>query len=238
MQLSHPHRLRAITSGLLLTVVSTGFSCFVIVAQTSTQPTQDTAQASQNSPLAPRRVVRGRGNMADPIRITAVYYDDKLIQNTIDGIPFDAPDDWLSHISVRISNMSSKPLIAGDFQLTFDDSHGNTLQRHNIRFGMLPEHMLYLPSGVKFPQPNGEIPISPVAPGERITIPFNNDYAVISAVLLKRGPLSDVKICTIDYGAFYFTDGLRWSIGNYDREDPSTPGHYVSSPREALMPTP
>jgi hypothetical protein len=168
----------------------------------------------------------------------AIYYDDKVIQNTISGIPFDAPDDWLSHLSVKIRNMSSKPLIAGGIQLSFDDINGNLLQMHYINFGMLPEHQLYTQSGVKMPQPVGEIPISPVAPGETITIPFSNDYAVISAVLLKRGPLSDVKICTIDYGGYFFTEGLRWSVGNYDREDPSTPGHYVSSPREALMPTP
>jgi len=168
----------------------------------------------------------------------AVYYDDKPIQNTITGIPFDAPDDWLSHLSVKIKNMSSKPLIAGNFQLTFEGLRGDTDVTHNIHFGMYPEHFLYTQTGVKMPQPAGEIPISPVAPGETLTISFKNDYAVISAKLLKRGPLSDAKECTIDYGAYYFTEGLRWSTGNYDREDPTTLGRYVPSPREALMSTP
>ena len=238
MKPSHQHRLRAITSGFLLTLASASCSCFLMVGQTPVQPAQDNSQASQNSPLAPRRVFRGRGNIADPIRIVGIYYDDKPIQNTISGTPFDAPDDWLSHISVKIRNMSTKPLIAGNYQLTFEGLRGDTDVTYYILYGMMPEHMLYTPSGVKVSQPKGEIPISPVAPGETLTISFKDDYADMSAKLLARGPLSDVKECSIDYGAYFFTEGLRWSRGNYDREDTSTPGHYVPSPREALMSTP
>jgi hypothetical protein len=176
--------------------------------------------------------------MADPIRIVGIYYDDKPIQNTISGTPFDAPDDWLSHVSVKIRNASSKPLISGNLQLAFNGLRGDIPVIYLVLFGKLPDHMLNLPSGDKRPQPAGVIPISPVAPGETLTISFKDYYAAISAKLLAKGPLSDVKECTIDYGVYYFTEGLRWATGNYDREDPSTPGHYVSSPREALMPTP
>jgi hypothetical protein len=167
-----------------------------------------------------------------------IYYDDKPIQNTISGTPFDAPDDWLSHLSVKIRNVSSKPLIAGNLQLSFNGLRGDIPVIYLVWFGSLPDHMLYTASEVKRPQPTGEIPISPVAPGDTITIPFKNVVPLMSKKLLATGPLSDVKECSISYGTYFFTEGLRWSMGNYDREDPSTLGHYVPSPREALMPTP
>lgn len=232
-----PHQNRARQMFLPLL----GAACLVVggscsVAQSNREPVQGKGQSSQDSTLAPRRVVRGRGFNTDPVRIAGILYDGKPIAG---GVSFDAPDDWLSHISVRIRNASSKPLVAGSFQLTFEKVGGGDYGvMHYIRFGRLPDHQLYTESGVKVPRPTGEIQIAPVAPGETVTISFKDDYPVLNAALLKRGPLSDVTECTIDYGSYYFTDGLRWSTNNYSREDPTTPGNYVLSPREALMAAP
>ena len=132
----------------ILGAVGLVFGGCYLLAQTSTQSAQDTAQASQKSTVSSRKVVRGRGALiTDPIRIVGVFYDERSIQGSA---PIDAPDDWLSHLSVKIRNMSSKPLIAGSFQLTFEGLRGDTDVIHIIRFGMLPEHMLYTPSGVRF----------------------------------------------------------------------------------------
>ena len=227
------NRLR-VTIPIFLLMTSLNCACVLMYAQSPTQSTQEADQATQNSTVEPRRVVRGRGFNTDPIRIVGVFYDGKPIAGST---PFDSPNDWLSHISVKIRNASSKPLVAGNFQLTFEGIGGDTVLMHYIRFGIIPEHQLYTLSGDKVPRPMGEIPISPVAPGETITISFKNDYSDLSAKLMKRGPLSDVKECTIDYGVYYFTDGLRWLTNNYAHEDPSTPGNYLPSQREALMPT-
>jgi hypothetical protein len=146
-----------------------------------------------------------------------------------------ASDDWLAHISITFRNASSKTLVAGSFQLAFPDLGTKYLTVQNLWFGMIPEHQLHTKSGAAVPQPVGETPIA-VAPGETLTITFASHYPEIKAKLASAVPLSHVTLCVIDYGSFYLSDGLRWSMNNYSREDTATPGGYVPSPREALMP--
>lgn len=184
--------------------------------------------------LAPRAIVRARGFVTDPIKLNGVFYDGKPIDGSA---PFNAPDDWLSHISVKITNTSSKTLTAGRFQLTFDGIGGSTLFFYILNFGRMPDYQLYTRSGVKVPRKEGEVPIF-VPPGETITIHFKDDYAALEKKLLAMGPLSNVKECTIDFAGFYFADGLRWAPNRYSREDPDHPGKYVPALREDLVPSP
>lgn len=196
-----------------------------------TVPPAAVAQQSSQEGLISRRAVKGRGNIADPIRMTALLYDGKPIEST----PFLTSDDWLAHLSITFRNASTKTLVAGSFQVAFPDLGTKYITLYYLRFGMIPEHQLQTKSGVAVSRPAGETPMT-VAPGETVTIAFADYYPEIRAKLLSAVPLSRVTVCVIDYGTFWFSDGLRWSMNNYSREDSAAPGGYVPTPREALMP--
>ena len=102
------------------------------------------AQASSSEHIAPRVIWTGRGNRTYPIGTLSIFYDGKPIKS---GVPFDAPDDWLKHISVSFENRSSQALIEGTFQLDFRELGGEPWLFYDLRFGVLPEHQLYAPSG-------------------------------------------------------------------------------------------
>jgi hypothetical protein len=109
--------------------------------QSTTVASQASTQLTSRDP-APRQIVRGRGFVNDPIKIVDILYDGKPVMGSR---PFDAPDDWLSHVDVIVKNASSKPLVAGNFQLTFDGVGGERPLTHYIRFGAIPGHALQMP---------------------------------------------------------------------------------------------
>jgi hypothetical protein len=202
--------------------------------QSTTVASQASTQLTSRDP-APRQIVRGRGFVNDPIKIVDILYDGKPVMGSR---PFDAPDDWLSHVDVIVKNASSKPLVAGNFQLTFDGVGGERPLTHYIRFGAIPGHALQMPSGVTRDQPIGEQSKDPIPPGGTVTLSLKDFYPPLRARLLAATSLSNVTECTIDYGVYWFDGGLLWAPGNYSIEDPSQPGKYIPSPRENLVKVP
>jgi len=161
-----------------------------------------------------------------------IDYDGKKIPNN--RVPFNAPDDWLNHITISIQNKSAKAIVAGDLQLAFTTLVSNPMVFHYVRLGIEPEHEARGPSGLVLVRRAGKTSIS-VAPGDYIRFSLATDYDAIRSKIEARAPLSQATSVTIDYGIFYFEGGMRWDITAFSRVDPNTPGHYAPTTPEDLM---
>ena len=64
--------------------------------------------------IVPRIVRVGPDDPSFPIGRLTILYDGKPVKY---GTYFDAPDDWLRHVSVSFQNRSAKTLIAGFLQI-------------------------------------------------------------------------------------------------------------------------
>jgi hypothetical protein len=172
---------------------------------------------------APRIVRVGPDDPSFPIGRLTILYDGAPVKY---GTPFNAPDDWLKHVSVAFQNKSSKPLTAGTLQIDFRQLGGDPIAIYYVHFGRTPEHQLHARSGQPIARPAGESPIA-IAPGATATISFGHDFPAMRSVIETRGTLSQLTYCHIEYGAFYFDTDLRWMRGAFTRADPNTPGQYV-----------
>ena len=166
----------------------------------------------------------------------AVLYDGKPIQART---PFDAPDDWLKHITIAIKNESAKTLTGGFIQLAFPGIGGDPMLFYYVHFGKLTklDRFIYSKSRQRVPPPEGEPPVS-VPPGEHIILPLASEHEAIQSAIAAKAPQAQATLVVVDYGAFNFDGGLRWMLNSFRREDPSTPGNYIPTPREDLMAKP
>ena len=185
--------------------------------------------------IVPRRIVTAIPSKNNPVGEMVVRYDGKVIPNN--RVPFDAPDDWLKHITVTMQNNSTRTITTGMLQLAFTDFVTKPMVVHYVQVGMLPEYQLYTSSGVKVSRPVGETRIS-VAPGDYFTFSLAKDYEAIRAKLEARGSLSQVTSVTIDYGGLWFDGDYHWNVGNFRRADPTTPGKYIPTDPGNFMPKP
>lgn len=203
-------------------------------AQSSTPAAQDATASAPGEHIVPRIVRVGPDDPSFPIGRLTILYDGKPVKY---GTYFDAPDDWLRHVSVSFQNRSAKTLIAGFLQIDFRQLGGDPLAFYFVQFGLTPEHQLYTRSGQPTSRQPGETPFS-LAPGATGTISLERYYPGIRAAIETRGTLAQLTYCHVEYGAFYFDDDLRWMRGAFTRADPTKPGEYIPTPPEDFMPKP
>ncbi len=202
------------------------------LAQGNAQSAQEAPRSIPDADIAPRRIITAIPNKNNPVGEMVVQYDGKVIPNN--RVPFDAPDDWLKHLTVTIQNTSARTIIAGTLQLAFTKLVTNPMVVYYVQVGMVPDNQLYSPSGTKGTRRAGETPIS-IAPGEYVKFSFANDYETIRSKIVARAPLSHATSVTIDYGGFWFDGDLHWNVGNFRRVDPTTPGRYIPTDPSDIM---
>jgi hypothetical protein len=166
--------------------------------------------------------------------VIVILYDGKPIR---DRVPFEAPDDWLKHVTIAIRNESAKALIRGSVQIAFPRLGGTPMVLQDVSVGVLPDFQLYREHGEKASRSPGETPVS-VPPGGYLEIPVAKDYDELRSKIEERAPLSGATLAVVDYGIYYFEGDLRWSVGSdmsFMRADRTTPGKYVPVPPDELM---
>jgi len=191
--------------------------------------------------VVPRTVATGSASASSPVGILVIRYDGKDTYNgqpIRDRIPFNAPDDWMKHISIIVRNRSTHAILAGSLQLDFRGLGGDPMLIHYIRIGLTPKHQLTTDAGKLLPQPEGESKPISIAPGDYATFSFSEDYSAIVSAVQTRGSLPQVTFVGIEYGTFYFSGGFRWSRNAFRRADENTPGKYVPVSPSDLMQQP
>jgi hypothetical protein len=152
------------------------------------------------------------------------------------GKPFQAGTDWLKKVVIVFENFSNKEVTATDFQLLFPQTGtGKTpdspVAGYTIAMGRKPDWAMYTVTGRKHsPAPTELEPFS-IPPGQKVRIALAPFYDAIKAAI-EPTPISTINAVRISSGTFYFPDGTRWSIANFEKPDPVRPGAYIQITRE------
>jgi hypothetical protein len=127
------------------------------------------------------------------------------------GDKFDDDENWLNHFSLRLKNVSPKPIIFIELYLDFPETKatGNVMA-FPIRFGINPRARV----------PFGEA--KRLAPQETVDIALSQvDYSKLKTFLEQRHPIASINKASIRITEVYFADGAIWSNGSWVRPDPN-----------------
>jgi hypothetical protein len=149
----------------------------------------------------------------EPLRIVEVIAGNKSVKL---GEKFHGDDDWIKNASIRVKNVSDKPIIYIEIDFNFPETKtsGNEMS-YRLKLGHRPgAHDKNQPLQLK----NGDETVLTLD-GER--------YDQLVKFLEKRHPISGIRKATIRIGFVIFADGTGWSGGLFHRRDPNNPNRYI-----------
>ncbi|MGH9736006.1 MAG: TlpA family protein disulfide reductase [Candidatus Acidiferrales bacterium] len=154
------------------------------------------------------------------------------------GKPFEAGDDWLQNIVLVVKNLSDKQVTAVDLRLTFPQTGtGKTpdspVVATTITIGQKPSWALYTRSGRQHTPIGSELEPFSIPPGQEVRIALAKFYSAIKSAIESKQPISTINAVYIGSQFYYFADGTRWTMGNFEKPDPGRPGAYTRITREA-----
>jgi hypothetical protein len=143
----------------------------------------------------------------------------KVSQRTVEpGKPFDADGEWLNAVLLKVKNISNKPIVYLNVTVDFPETKGTqTVMSYPIMFGQLP--------GSKLPQRQDPIFI---LPGDSFEVPLQQYYPKIKSFVEQRLRIKDIRKAELAIGFVVFADRTGWTAGNFFRQDPNNPDHYIN----------
>lgn len=153
------------------------------------------------------------------------------------GKPFQAGDDWLKNITLVLENFCDKQVTAVDLRLLFPQTGtGQTpdspVVSYTIAIGRKPDWSMYGRSGRKHTPTGTELEPFSIPPGQQVRIPLAPFYDAIKAGVETKLPIRKTDAMRIGAGTFYFADGTRWAIGQFERADPARLGMAIRITRD------
>lgn len=150
----------------------------------------------------------------------------KISKLKIKGLPvgfgqkFNAEDDWVKGLTLRVKNTSDKPIVFVSFSIIFFEREvegsGNLPLGMQVSYGRMP------------PAP-GEPPVTdapkPIFAGESVELVFTaEDYGLVQYAQKKFDYYpSKIKEVEVILSTIVFTDGKMWNSGGLMRRDPDDP---------------
>lgn len=185
------------------------------------------AEAQVSSAAAPRNVVLARSHPRpllpdDPVEIVRVLYGGVEVKTGIravpsdePGSPFEAPDDWFSHLTVVLKNISAKNIVYAGIQVFFPEIAG--VQNE---IGDRPRHDR---------SSGAELHPILIEPGQEFSLPAIDPERLdeVKQTIENRESLSSVTSLWIELGTVYFEDGTKWAGGVHYGPDFSAPRKYI-----------
>lgn len=196
-------KLRSIWLGTLAILIG------VVIADSTFAQYQSATEPKQ------RTVRQFKGVRPEPVELRAVKEQNKRL---VMGEPFEANEDWLKGMAFDLKNVFSKDITYIEVYLNFPEttSSGNEMA-YVLKFGENP----------KTNDIQKEVPI--LKPGEEITLTLDeNTYQRLSQFLQKRHPISSLTTVRVDFGLVVFSDHTAWQAGNYYKQDPVNPRHFIN----------
>lgn len=152
----------------------------------------------------------------------------------------DGGDDWLTDISLRIRNVSTRtitylevsciPQEGSDWQEEIAKHHSvPVVGRVSNAVGRRPEEALYS-TRLKRPLKADTAPAFELAPGQEFTIPLEDpqDYPALKSQVEQTEPMSRVTACNGGIGTIYFEDDTKWHGMGNEYSKPVGPGQWVT----------
>lgn len=144
----------------------------------------------------------------------------KVSQNAVEpGKAFDADDDWLNKGFVKVRNISNKPIVYLEVALDFPETKATgSVMSYRVVFGQMP--------GSRFPQRHDPIFM---LPGDTLQIPLDEHYPKIKSFVEHRHRITDIRKLELGINFVIFADKTCWAAGNFCRQDPNNPDHYINT---------
>lgn len=154
----------------------------------------------------------------EPIKIEKIKVKGKIIGL---GTKFTEEDDWLSGLTIKVKNISDKPIVFLDIAIVFPrpDSQEPDARDH-LLYGQYP-----LAPGELAPEAPAVIQ-PPIQPGETVELALT-DYEGIRRFLDQSNYLASVTDLEIDISDVYFDQNTKWSGGQIFRRDPDNPHGWI-----------
>jgi hypothetical protein len=143
----------------------------------------------------------------------------KVSQNAVEpGKSFDADDEWLNKSFVKVKNISGKPIVYLEVTLDFPETKATgSVMSYRVVFGQRPESRL----------PQRHDPMF-MLPGDTLEIPLDKHYTKIKSFVEGRHRITDISKLELGIGFVVFADKTAWTAGNFLRQDPNNPDHYIN----------
>jgi hypothetical protein len=151
--------------------------------------------------------------------------------------PFQAGPDWLSQMTVSLVNRTNKTIVFGGIHLTFLDT-GNCSPAQpcvgaELHFGQRPAIDAYdgRTGRPTKPEHPGRPPFD-WKPEQTIVVRVSDYMPEIEESLTNFMAVSSVSKINLHRDAFYFRDGMIWSLGRYAVPDPQHRGKFKELPAD------
>jgi hypothetical protein len=143
----------------------------------------------------------------------------KVSQKSVEaGKKFDEDDEWLHKVLLRVKNISDKPIVFLEVAVDFPETTATgSVMSYPLRFGQMP--------GSKIPQKRDPIFMMP---GDTLQVSLDKDYTKIKSFVEHRHPITGIRKAELSVGFVVFADKTGWAAGNYYRQDPNNPDHYIN----------
>ncbi len=193
----------------LLAVVIVGICTTVSVAAWSLS-----AHFAQG-PARERVIQKTFTRSAPVVEIAEIKVSQKAVEL---GKSFDEDDDWLNRTFLKVKNISNKPIIYLAVNVNFPETRATGgMMSYPIVFGQMP--------GSKFPQKQD--PMFMMS-GDTLEIPLTKHYAKIKSFVERRHRIAYIHKAELEIGFVVFADKTAWMAGEYLRQDPNDPDHFIN----------
>jgi hypothetical protein len=131
---------------------------------------------------------------------------------------FDGSDEWLPTVLLSVKNISNKSIVYLSVDVNFPETRSlRAMMSYPIELGQKPES--------KFPTRNAPMVL---LPGDTLEIQLQDHYPKIKTFVEKQWTIKDIRKAELEIGFVIFDDRTAWAAGNFYRQDPTNPGHYIN----------
>lgn len=151
----------------------------------------------------------------EPVELVEIKTAKKAVKL---GAKFHDSGNWLRGTTFKLRNSSSKDIVYVELDLNFPEtaSSGNEMS-FPIKLGRRPGADNVASESLL------------VKPGDELTIRLDEKrYERLAKFIETRQPISSINKAKIRFGFIIFNDGTAWGAGNYYRQNPDNPNHYIN----------
>jgi len=181
------------------------------------------------------RVLKQSSFPEEPMKVVSVKAKGKNIEV---GKKFLEESDWLKSLTIKLKNLSNKPIVFFEVSLNFPAVEADP-------YGPAPGYAHDLPYGRNpFSQASEPLGQKPIMPNETVEITLTEeDQETIALSLVQLGFNTDISYVRMLLRTVVFGDDTMWRAGQILRSDPNEPGTWkVVHPHRGIssnhLPTP